>query len=158
MYSVTPDYWTTWRPDELHAAQPLLDPFVLSPRLKGDQVHAPFPKKDHNRFLSWTHIKRQATRHDCLPGLLDDGDPWNEIMYYEKTIFCTGPTRAAKAGQKSLVPARRAQRTNQGRNPLYSFQSPFAQFRQSAGSTPLLSSLVIIHSWKSSSLRHCLSI
>ncbi len=33
-----------------------------------------------------------------------------------KTIFCTGPTVAAKGEQKSLVPARRAQqKTNQGR-------------------------------------------
>ncbi len=34
-----------------------------------------------------------------------------------KKIFCTGLTRAAKAGYKSLVPARRALRTNQGRAP-----------------------------------------
>jgi hypothetical protein len=34
----------------------------------------------------------------------------------EKNIF-TGPTRAAKAEQKSLVPARQAQQTNQGRTP-----------------------------------------
>jgi hypothetical protein len=32
-----------------------------------------------------------------------------------KKGFCTGPTRAAKTGQKSLLPSRRAQRTNQGR-------------------------------------------
>ncbi len=29
-----------------------------------------------------------------------------------KKIFCTGSSRAAKAEQKSLVPARQAQRTN----------------------------------------------
>ncbi len=34
-----------------------------------------------------------------------------------KTIFCTGLTRAAKAGQKSIVKARRIQRINQGRTP-----------------------------------------
>ncbi len=39
-------------------------------------------------------------------------------MYGEEKIFCTGPTRAAKADQKSLVPARQTQRTNQGRNPV----------------------------------------
>jgi hypothetical protein len=33
---------------------------------------------------------------------------WNKI-------FCTGPTRAAKAEQKSLVLARQSQRTSQGR-------------------------------------------
>ncbi len=34
-----------------------------------------------------------------------------------KIIFCSGLTRAAKAGQKSIVPARQTQRTNQGRIP-----------------------------------------
>ncbi len=38
-----------------------------------------------------------------------------EIVYSEEKKFCTWPTRAAKAGQKYLVPARQAQRTNQGR-------------------------------------------
>jgi hypothetical protein len=39
-----------------------------------------------------------------------------ELKWYtvRKTIFCTGPTRAAKTKQKSLVPAQQAQRTNQG--------------------------------------------
>jgi hypothetical protein len=35
-----------------------------------------------------------------------------------KIIFCTGLTRAAKAGKKSIVPARRVQQTNQGRTPI----------------------------------------
>ncbi len=53
---------------------------------------------------------------EWLPGQL--GDKWIDIMYAK--IVCTGPTRSAKAGQKSLVrvPARRAQGTNQGRTPL----------------------------------------
>ncbi len=38
-------------------------------------------------------------------------------MYGEKKRFCTWPTRAAKAEQKSLVLAWHAQRTNQGRTP-----------------------------------------
>jgi hypothetical protein len=36
VYSLTPGYWTTWCPDELYAAQPLLDPLVqctLWPRI-----------------------------------------------------------------------------------------------------------------------------
>jgi hypothetical protein len=33
-------------------------------------------------------------------------------------FLCTGPTGAAKAGQKSFVPARRAQRNNQERTPV----------------------------------------
>ncbi len=38
-------------------------------------------------------------------------------MSSEEKIVCTGLTRAANAGQKSLVLAQRAQRTNQGRTP-----------------------------------------
>jgi hypothetical protein len=34
-----------------------------------------------------------------------------------KIIFCTGLTRAAKAGQKYIVPAQRAQRANKGNTP-----------------------------------------
>jgi hypothetical protein len=40
-----------------------------------------------------------------------------DVMYDEEKIFCTGPTKAAKAEQKSFVPAQQAQRTNQGRPP-----------------------------------------
>jgi hypothetical protein len=46
-----------------------------------------------------------------------DGDKGIEIVYGEEKISCTGSPRAAKAEQKSLVPARQAQRTNQGRTP-----------------------------------------
>ncbi len=49
----------------------------------------------------------------CLPSLLGDGAKGIEIVYGdEKKIFCTGPARAAKTEQKSLVPAQEAQRTN----------------------------------------------
>ncbi len=68
-----------------------------------------------------TLIKRQVTWHDCLPSLLgDDGGKWSETMYCEEKNICTGPTKASKAGQKSLVLSRRAQRTNQ---PFYVFSS-----------------------------------
>jgi hypothetical protein len=30
-----------------------------------------------------THIKRQATWHDCLPSVLGNGDKWSEIVYGE---------------------------------------------------------------------------
>ncbi len=63
-----------------------------------------------------THTKRQATQHGCLPSLLGDGGKGIAIEYGEKgKKNCTGPTRAAKAEQKSLVPARQAQRINQER-------------------------------------------
>ncbi len=49
------------------------------------------------------------------PNLLGDGDKGIVIVYGEKKIFLHWTTRAAKPEQKSLVPARQAQLTNQGR-------------------------------------------
>jgi hypothetical protein len=59
-----------------------------------------------------THYNREETQRRCRPRLLGDGDKGPEIV---RIIFCTGPTRAAKVEQKSLVPTRQAQRTNQER-------------------------------------------
>ncbi len=58
-------------------------------------------------FFPETHTKRQATQHGYLylPSLLGDGDKGIEIVYGEEKIFCARPNRAAKAEQKSLVPA-----------------------------------------------------
>jgi hypothetical protein len=64
-----------------------------------------------------THIKRQATQHGCLPSLRAIGTNEFEQFYGEEKIFCIGPTRAAKAEQTYLVPARHAQQTNHGRIP-----------------------------------------
>jgi hypothetical protein len=76
-------------------------------------------KSPDNMFVPETHTKRQATQHSCLPSLLGDGVKGIEIVYVEeKNIFCTGPTRPGKAEQKSLIQARQAQQTNQGRSPL----------------------------------------
>ncbi len=50
---------------------------------------------------SETHIKRQATQHGCLSSWLGNGDKGIGKVYGEEKIFCTGPTRAAKAGQDS---------------------------------------------------------
>jgi hypothetical protein len=60
----------------------------------------------------------------ALPSLLGVGHKGIEIMYctVRKNILCTGPIRAAKAEQKSLVPALQAPRTNQERTP---FICPF---------------------------------
>jgi hypothetical protein len=64
------------------------------------------------------HTKRQATQHDWPPSLLGDRNKGIETSYGEEKIFWTGLTRAAKAEQKSLVPAwQQAQLTNQGRSP-----------------------------------------
>jgi hypothetical protein len=54
-------------------------------------------------------------------------------------IFCTGPTGAAKAGEKSFVPAQRAEQTNQRRSTFICLHLP--QFQQSAGAIPLYSRL-----------------
>ncbi len=61
-----------------------------------------------------THTTTLATLHDCTTGRWRQMN-WNSVRWGK--IFCTGPTRAAKAGQKSLVPAPQAQRTYQGRTP-----------------------------------------
>ncbi len=51
---------------------------------------------------------------------------WNTVVYGDGKRFCTWPTRSAKAGQKSLVPARQAQWTNQeGPLSFVIFESPF---------------------------------
>ncbi len=79
---------------------------------KGNWFHALHAS---TMFHTETQAKRQATQHDCWPNLLGDVDKWTEIVYEWGKNFCTRPTRAAKAGQKSLVSARWAQRTNHGR-------------------------------------------
>jgi hypothetical protein len=64
------------------------------------------------RLSTRNTYKRQATQHGCLPvpSLLGDGDKDIEIVYgEEKNYFVLGrPEHAAKAEQKSLVPARQA--------------------------------------------------
>ncbi len=57
-----------------------------------------------------THTNRQATQ-------LGDGYKGIEIVYGEEKNILYWPTIAAKAEQKSLVPARQAQQTKQGRTP-----------------------------------------
>jgi hypothetical protein len=96
------------------------------------------------------HTKRQSTQHGCLPSLLGEGDKVIEIVYGErKKIFCTGPIRPAKAEQKSLAPARQAQRTNQERTP---FICPlwvpiYLSFNSQQGLHPYLVSLGVTW-WK----------
>ncbi len=49
------------------------------------------------QHIDQRHTKRQATQHRCLPSLLSDWDKGTEMCTVRKKIFCTGPTRAAKA-------------------------------------------------------------
>ncbi len=88
-----------------------------------------------------------------LPVLLAGRWGTNELKQWpvRKKIFCTGPTRGAKAGQKSLVPARQAQRNNQGRTPFIFvlFESPYSQ------QGPTLSSLSGYHALSCSGVLRC---
>jgi hypothetical protein len=62
---------------------------------------------------SETHAKRQATQYVCLPSLLGDGDKGMRIAYgEEKNILYWVDYSSQTTEQKSLVPARQAQRTN----------------------------------------------
>jgi hypothetical protein len=61
-------------------------------------------------------IDREPTRMIAYPVCERWGQMnWNSVRW--KKIFWTGPTRAAEAGKKHIVPSRQAQRTNQGRTP-----------------------------------------
>jgi hypothetical protein len=68
----------------------------------------------HSVIKSGLETQRQATQHDCPPRLLGAEAKKVKNCAVRKIIFCTGLTRA---GQQSIVPARQAQRTNQGRTP-----------------------------------------
>ncbi len=91
-------------------------------------------------FPPETLIKRQATQHDCQSILLGAGGT-KEVgkCTMRKPIFCTGPTRAAKAGQKISCTGT-ASPVNQPRGDsfhLYSLSPHLPQFQRSIGATPL---------------------
>ncbi len=71
--------------------------------------------ESHSLCIPETCTKRQTTQHGRLLSLLGDGDKGIKIVEGRKKVFYT---RAAKAEeQKSIVPARQAQRTSQERIP-----------------------------------------
>ncbi len=86
---------------------------------------------------SHTNLDRQSCRVAsllvCTVSLMEI----NEKCMARKKIFCTWPIRAAKAGQRSLVTARRVHWTNQGRIPfIYTPWVPICLIiQQSAGAT-----------------------
>jgi hypothetical protein len=97
--------------------------------------------------------QRQATQHACLPRLLGWAVVANKVKRFavRKILFCIGLTGAAKAGQKSDVPARQVQRTNHRRTP---FESPFTSvlsFQRQHGVHHSQVSLVITLSFPSPS-------
>ncbi len=71
----------------------------------------------------WCFCYQRHTRRDMRPSTAACPAFWAtrtkalKKCTVRKKTFCTGPNRAAKAEQKSLVPARQAQRTNQERTP-----------------------------------------
>ncbi len=65
---------------------------------------------------------------------------WNRVRWGKIYIFCTGPTRAAKAEQKSLVPTGPAERINQERAPfICTLSVPFSLSFNSQQGPPLSS-------------------
>ncbi len=73
-----------------------------------------------------THIKRQATRHDCLPSLLSDGDKWIEIVYSkENNIF--GRLKQPRQDKNLLYRHEEpSEPTKEGPLSFVLFESPFA--------------------------------
>ncbi len=93
------------------------------------------------RTYSETHIEIQATRHDCLPSWMSDRDKWSEKVSGEDKISCTVPTRAANAGQKSLVPSEHNEPTKEGPLSYVLLESPFASVSTASSGHPSLCSL-----------------
>jgi hypothetical protein len=90
--------------------------------------------------LQWRHLlrDRRCGTIVCPACWVMGKNQEKYVMFGEKkNLFFTGPAREAVAGQKSLVPAQQAQRTNQGRIPFICTPGvPYLpQFQQSAGST-----------------------
>ncbi len=120
MYSVTPDYWTTWRPEELDSTQPLLDPLVqcaLWPRITWcpDELHVAQPLLNPQSTLwpwitelpdvqkNWTPPSLSLTRSYnvlCDPGLL------NYLMSRRTELHPASawPTRTQPASQRRPGP------------------------------------------------------
>jgi hypothetical protein len=63
--------------------------------------------------------QRPVLRDRWCGTIASEGEKWSELVPYtaREKIFSTGPTRAAKAEQKSLGLERQAQQANQGRTP-----------------------------------------
>ncbi len=73
-----------------------------------------------------------------LPSLVGDGDKGIEIVYDEKNVFCTGPTRAAKAEQKFVYRHDKTNKpTKEGPFSCVLFDSPFATVSTVSRATPL---------------------
>jgi hypothetical protein len=76
--------------------------------------------------------------------LLDDGDKGIEIVYSEEKIFCTGPTRAAKAEQNLFyLHDKPNELVKKGPLSFVFFESPFTSVSTVSRGHPSLVSLII---------------
>jgi hypothetical protein len=109
---------------------------LLSNNLRGIRICIEYQSVCHRDTY---YRDRRPMTSACLACWAMDGDKGIEIVYGEEKIFCTGPPRAAKAEQKSLVPARQGQRTNQGKTPFYCILRVPIHLRFNSQQGPLLS-------------------
>jgi hypothetical protein len=110
-------------------------------------------KRDVAEYVFWiiSEIQRQETSTTACTTWWAKGTNKMKKCTLRKIIFCSGLTRVAKAGQKSFVPARRAQGTKLRKEPFVMYRTsrvppPLPQFQQSAGATPIWSFWFILHS------------
>jgi hypothetical protein len=85
------------------------------------------------------HIKRQATRHDCLHSLRSDRDKWTEKVYCEKNLFLLGRLQQPRQNKNLLYRQDKSNvSTKEGSHSYLLFETPFASVHQSTciGATP----------------------
>jgi len=73
------------------------------------------PLNNFSKDSRWVRHRDRRSSTPAYPGCWAMGTFKVKNCTVRKIIFCIGLTRAAKTGQKSIVPARRVQRANQGR-------------------------------------------
>ncbi len=94
-------------------------------------------ERDYQRH---TLRDRRSSTAACLSLLGDENKVIEIVVYGEEKMLRTGPTRVAKTEQKSLIPARQAQRTNQ----FVPFESPIASVSTVGRGDPFLASLITV--------------
>jgi hypothetical protein len=101
----------------------------------GTGINIPDPQ---HRFLPEKHIKRQATRHDCLPSLPGDEDKWIEKVYSDgkKNYFVL--SRLEQTGKNHLYRHEKPKEGTEG-DPFsfVLFEAPFTSFSTAGKATPL---------------------
>jgi hypothetical protein len=98
------------------------------------------PLPDSSMSSDQRHRDRRPSTPAC-PGCWALGTNKIKKCVPRKIIFCTGLTRAARTGQKCIVPAQGVLRTNHRRTPsIFLFESPFtSETKVSRGHSSLVS-------------------